>query len=81
MSSPEDHSCEEVLNRVYLCLDGEMSPAEEKEFLKEIDNCSCCLEKYNIERSFKEFLSARIERKSVAPSLIEDIRSQISSYA
>jgi anti-sigma factor (TIGR02949 family) len=81
MEPPDDHNCQEVLNRVHLCLDGEMTPSEERAFLEEIRSCSCCLEKYNIEKNFKEFLTSKIERKTVNAELVETIRGQVAQLA
>jgi len=67
----------EVVSRVFLALDGELTTAEEKEFLDELNRCSWCLEHYNVEKSFKEFLCSRLARKAVSPSLIEEIKSKI----
>lgn len=81
MKHMNQHDCEKILAKVYLCLDGEMSPQQEKDFLDEINLCSCCLGKYSIERSFKEFLVSRVEKKRVSPDIISLIRAKISQIA
>ncbi|MFT7588579.1 MAG: anti-sigma factor (TIGR02949 family) [Limisphaerales bacterium] len=57
------HSCKDVLQKVNLALDGELSEGEMKSFLIEVDNCSHCFQSYDTEKAFKEFLINRIEKK------------------
>lgn len=71
------HECLDVLSKIFLALDGEMSPEEEKAFLKEINECSCCLEKFQVEQAFKAFLASKVERKEVKAGLVDDIRNKI----
>lgn len=73
------HDCLDVLSKVYLVLDGEMSTDQEKAFLKDLNECSCCLDQYHIERSFKEFLAEKVQRKEVNQKLVADIRSEIQA--
>ena len=77
--SPAD--CEAVMKKVQLALDGELTTDEEKIFLGEVENCNCCLEKYNIERSFKDFLIKKIEKKCVSPELKRKITSRLKESA
>lgn len=74
------HNCQELISRVFLALDGAMSKEEEQKFLEELNSCNCCLEKYQVERSFKEFLSLKISRKCCSESLATDIRRKIVYY-
>lgn len=71
------HDCNEILSKVYLALDGALSNDEEREFLEQLNQCSCCLEKYEIEKSFKLFLQMKIERKTVSTQCIEAIRQKL----
>ncbi|GIV34835.1 MAG: hypothetical protein KatS3mg031_2370 [Chitinophagales bacterium] len=71
------HDCVQVLSKVFLALDGELTEAEEKEFYLELQRCSCCLNHFNIEKAFKEFLCQKIQRKEVNPDLIVSIREKI----
>lgn len=71
------HDCNKVLSKVYLALDGAMTTDEEKAFLADLNKCSCCLDHYQIERSFKDFLTAKIERKCVDNSMVSSIKSQL----
>lgn len=81
MDSNKPHDCSEVVSRVFLALDGELTTAEEKEFLDELNRCSWCLEHYNVEKVFKQFLSNRLSRKEINPTVIEEIKSKIKRTA
>lgn len=73
----EKHDCIQILSKVFLALDGELTRKEEKAFLEELNKCSCCLENYSIEKSFKQFLANKIKHRSVQPALITAIREKI----
>ncbi len=65
------------MEKVMMSLDGEMSEQDEQKFMEEIIRCNTCLEYYNIEKSFKEFLCAKLSRKTVSPSVIKDIKDKV----
>jgi len=73
------HSCDSTLKKVMLALDNEMSVEEEKKFLEEINSCSRCLEKFNIEQEFKKYLSEKIKRHACTTNLAEQIRASIQT--
>ncbi len=73
------HDCKQVLNKVRLALDGELTDAEEKALADELNKCDCCLEHYEIEESFKKFICDKIKRKEVSVSLIQEIRNNIQA--
>jgi anti-sigma factor (TIGR02949 family) len=79
MDPQKKHSCKELLARVALAIDGEMSKEEEASFLAEIQQCHYCLEKYQIETSFKQFLCNKVNKKECSGSLISEIRNRIHS--
>jgi len=71
------HSCRTLLQKVMLSLDGEMSEQDEQQFFDEVTKCSTCLEHYNIEKSFKEFMCAKLSRKTISPDVILSIREKV----
>lgn len=77
MDSNKPHDCSEVVSRVFLALDGELTTAEEKEFLDELNRCSWCLEHFKVEQVFKQFLSNRLAKKEINPSIAEEIKRKI----
>lgn len=73
------HNCADTLKKVSMAIDGAMNTTQEKTFLGEIQECSYCLEKYNIEKSFKSFLCAKVTRREVSADLVSSIRSMIDT--
>lgn len=73
------HNCDETIAKVVLSLDDDLSEAEEQDFLKEVNGCNHCLEKYDIEKSFKEFLRIKITSHKVDPAVIKKIKDNIKS--
>lgn len=70
-------SCQRCLELLQLMTDGEASAEEEKEFNKHIDDCLPCYETYNLEKSIKEMLRTKLEKKQVPDDLIQSIRQKI----
>ena len=79
--SNKQHDCSEVISRVFLALDGELTHDEETEFMAELNRCSWCLEQFNIEKAFKEFLSNKLQRKEVQPGIIKEIKDKIKKIS
>lgn len=75
------HDCTKVLSKVFLALDGEMTEAEEKTFLQQLQECSCCLDHFEIEKEFKNFLQNKIEKKCVKDETVSSIKSKIKNSA
>jgi anti-sigma factor (TIGR02949 family) len=75
------HDCSQVISRVFLALDGELSQHEMQVFMDELNRCSWCLEQFHIEKAFKEFLRSRIERKEIKSDLISRIRDGIKNIS
>jgi hypothetical protein len=73
------HDCGATLQKVMLILDNELPAEEEKALLDEINHCSCCLEKYQIEKAFKEYLCAKIKRHHCTAALANQIRSSLQT--
>lgn len=49
--------CREVLERVYLYLDGEMGPHDCDSVRHHLDECSPCLREYGVEQTVKSLVS------------------------
>ncbi|MCY7409028.1 MAG: hypothetical protein LH473_02050 [Chitinophagales bacterium] len=75
--SGHKHDCKATLERVMLALDGELSETEEKVFLDELNCCSWCLDKFEIEKSFKEYLCDKVKRHTVSSLVVDQIRAKI----
>lgn len=77
----KSHCCDDCLRLVQLAIDGEISSLDQNSLLGELEKCSSCFEKYNIEKSFKDFLCAKIERKSIDPGTLESIKAAITNIS
>ena len=77
MSKSVDHDCLSILSKIFLCLDGRMSESEEREFLVDVERCPYCLNQFNIDKAFKEFLLQKLTLRKIKPELIVKIRESI----
>ena len=77
----KNHDCATIISKVFLALDGALSPDEEKDFLDEINKCDRCLEQYDIAQTFKKFLSTKVKRHAVKPALIAEIKEKMKAIA
>lgn len=65
--------------RLVMYLDGALSNQESNAFLTDIKDSPEQLEKFEKEKSFREFLRNKVSRKSVSPALINSIKSKINA--
>lgn len=70
----ESRKCIEILE---LLLDGEANPEQEDFFRSHIEKCMPCYQYYNLEKSIKQILQTKVERKSVPQDLVASIKSKI----
>lgn len=73
-----DNMCFKVVGKIPQYLDGEMSEFEIPIFLEHVEHCHKCLEKYEIEKTFKEVVRQKCERKLVNNQLVNNIKNKIS---
>ncbi len=73
------HNCKDVAEKVEILLDGELDKEAEQHLIKEINKCSSCLEHYNIDKAYKEFIHNKMERKCCTDKLKSEILNQIKS--
>ncbi len=71
-------TCSECLQSLQLLVDGEATADEEQYFRKHIDECVPCYDFYNLEKSVKEVLQKKIEKKEVPPALLKSIKDKIN---
>ena len=69
----------EFQRRLVMYLDGALSNQESREFLTDVKNSPEQLAKLQKEKSFREFLRKKVNRRSVSPALISSIKSKINS--
>ena len=63
---PHDTDCREVIEAVYLYLDGEQTESDRHRIREHLDECSPCLRQYGIEQEVKT-LVARCCGGEIAP--------------
>ena len=73
------HDCRNFVEKVFLVLDGELPEQERNLFITDIQRCKGCLEHYHIEKTFKEFLVAKVSRKECTEKLKNDIITQVKA--
>jgi anti-sigma factor (TIGR02949 family) len=75
----QHNECLETLRKVEAALDGELSAEQERELWDHLQQCNGCLDRYQIERDFKTFLTSKMEHKQLSDSFIRSLRAQIFS--
>ncbi len=73
------HDCRNFVEKVFLVLDGELPEKERNLFITDIQRCKGCLEHFHIEKTFKEFLVAKVSRKECTEKLKNDIINQVKA--
>jgi len=74
------HNCREVIAKVEELIDGELNDVAQDRLIKEINRCPSCLEHYNIDKAFKEFVNERVQRKCCAQRMKEEILQKIKNF-
>ena len=73
----QDHNYHELVKKVTMYLDNELSKESERELLKEIKQNPRYFEILSKEKSFREFIKSRVTRRKVSPALIQSIKDKI----
>ena len=74
----KSHDCKEVVTHFNMLLDGALNPKEEQNVMCELQRCIHCLEEYNLEEKYRNFLKDKIDKKSVSPECIEKIKDLLN---
>ncbi len=74
----KDNTCQKVVDKIPLYLDGEMPENEIPIFLEHVQYCSKCMTKFASEQTFKEVVRERCERKCISSHLADSIKNRIS---
>jgi anti-sigma factor (TIGR02949 family) len=76
--------CQDIDQYLYILrqvLDGESTTEDERYLTKHLDNCSCCLEAYELEKQVRKLLRTRIARRKVPAGLAASIKAKILQAA
>ena len=68
---------QELVKKVTMYLDNELSKEAERELFKEIKQNPAYYEVLSKEKSFREFIKSRVHRRKVSPALIQSIKDKI----
>ncbi len=68
---------QELFKRVHLYLDGELKQEEEMQLLREIQSNPSYMAVLSKEKSFRDFIKSKMQRRKVSPTLISNIKNNI----
>lgn len=72
-----DQNYQELVKKVTMYLDNELSESDERELLIEIKANPAYLKVLSQEKSFREFIKSKIHRRKPSPALIQSIKDKI----
>ena len=70
---------EDFRRKLMLYLDGALSREESREFLADIQQSPECLAQLQQEKSFRELLRNKLNRRPASPGLVESIKSKLNT--
>lgn len=73
----DSHDQQEFYRLMNLYLDREISNEEENKLLQELKSNPNYVDFLSKERSFREFIKSRVQRRKVSPALIDSIKEKI----
>ena len=71
--NPHDVDCAEILDRVYLYLDGELDEEARQEVVTHLHECGPCLREYGLE----EAVTALLRRSCACTPAPEEVRARV----
>ena len=75
-----DHTdCSETLHRVYEYLDGEMTPDDTHKIAQHLDECSPCLQQYNLDKALKALVKRSCQCEEAPVALRTQIMARITT--
>ena len=77
MRDKRDQNYLDLVKKVTMYLDNELSENEERALLSEIKANPAYLKVLSREKSFREFIKTKIHRRKPSPALIESIKDKI----
>jgi hypothetical protein len=72
-----DHNYQELVEKVTMYLDNELSERDERELLIQIQSNPQYLKLLSQEKSFRDFIKSKIHRRKPSPALIQSIKEKI----
>ncbi len=75
MKNSQDYK--DLVKKVTMYLDNALTKEAERELLREIKSNPNYMELLHKEKSFREFVKSRVQRRSVSPALVQSIKERI----
>lgn len=72
-----DQNYQELVRKVTMYLDNELSESAERDLLLEIKSNPAYLKVLSQEKSFRDFIKSKIHRRKPSPALIQSIKEKI----
>jgi len=69
---------QELVKKVNMYIDNELSQQEERALLKEIQQNPAYIKLLSKEKSFRAFIKSRMHKRKVSPALIQSIKNKIN---
>ena len=66
-----------LFDKVNMFLDNELSDEQQRQLLDEIKTNPAYYDVLSKEKSFREFIKSKVQRRSVSPALIQSIKDKI----
>ena len=78
---PHDIDCVEVLQQVYLYLDGEIEDADKRDVRQHIEDCAPCLREFGIEQEVKALVARCCGGEAAPDALRERLRIKLAQVS
>jgi len=75
MKNSQDYK--DLVKKVTMYLDNALTKEAERELLREIKSNPNYMELLHKEKSFREFVKSRVQRRTVSPALVQSIKERI----
>ncbi len=75
MKNSQDYK--DLIKKVTMYLDNALTKEAERELLREIKSNPNYMELLHKEKSFREFVKSRVQRRTVSPALVQSIKERI----
>ncbi|MCB0516120.1 MAG: hypothetical protein R2798_08675 [Chitinophagales bacterium] len=75
MKGRKVHKCDECVQSFDEILDHEVSTKQRNEFLQSLQSCPRCMERFEREKSFREFIQAKFPKKPLSANFMQSLRS------
>lgn len=76
-----DQNYQDLVQKVMMYLDNELSESAERELLKELRSNPAYMELLDQEQSFRELIKNKLQRRKPSPALVQSIKDKIKIVA